>query len=848
MAVEQQVELERQAPGGRHGLLHAAPVEQALERHLAAHQHAGARLARAALGADAAADAAAQGLGAEALGAQAAVGVVAEVALELGQFQGRLGDLQARALGGEVHHHPRLLRLFLGQRDVQVQVALERALAFPAGEDLLHAQGRVLENLQAVAQAAVDVAVDMQVGDFALGRMGNVHLHVADLALQDAPGLRADAHAAVLHQHLALGLAQRRPARLVVQLAVVDLEVQAHGVVFRRRALFQRTLPLEVALLDAPALDGAGQPAGQVLVHLRQHRGQELRGVAAVAVLQAHAQVHVAFLVVVVHQADQHVAAQAADVALDLHQVAAKGEGLVVPLPEQPRVGAAEAPRLGEQGGQVEHEVLGRGVQLAAAEVAAEGAVDVGHRWNVVEGADADLLQVHAVGQALGALALRPPVEVEVVQHALRRQALQPLHSLVRQGRQAFHHRQQRAQVQAVGAQAPVVFAAGLPVQFQFRLAPALFAEVGRQIADAQAHFLALALEVQPHAEVADLHRLAAIEGGLHLRRIEPGHRRAGLALVDARPELAAGLQALDAPLPRQARRQPLRPVALRQAEVGVGRAALPVLAVDARVHPQRHRLAVGQVEAAIQALAEHAAVQGQAEIGQVERLPLARQQAQLAVQQRQAARRQQQVDELARVATLRAGRQALDLPVAVLALAQAQVQPLQFQAVDARLARQQAGGEVGGQANLLQAQGVAALAELDVAHRDDRAEAAPAAFQGADAHRHVQPRAGLLGQVVAIFRHQRHQLAPQADVQRQQHQAQGAKPQEQAQQAGEQAAEAVHLSRAPQSRTTSYCSWEYIGSTWNLMVRPMNISRSATLPDSSSSRRSTTFWLASTT
>lgn len=128
------------------------------------------------------------------------------------------------------------------------------------------------------------------------------------------------------------------------------------------------------------------------------------------------------------------------------------------------------------------------------------------------------------------------------------------------------------------------------------------------------------------------------------------------------------------------------------------------------------------------------------------------------------------------------------------------------------------------------------------------RGKALPATFEATDPHRYTQLRRGTIFQFEPIFSHQRHQLSAQADIQRSQHQQGGTKTQAPAQQRRKQARQGVHLdSPRAQSSTTSYCSWEYMVSTWNLMVRPIKASRSATLPDSSSSRRSTTFWLAST-
>ncbi|MCY1395350.1 hypothetical protein D9M71_102940 [compost metagenome] len=738
-------------------------------------------------------------MGADVARAEAAVGVVAEGAGEPGQLQLRFGNLQPRAIGGEVDYHPRLPDLALGQRDVQLQLAFQRALALPAGEGLVLADRRILENLQAIPDAAVDPALDVEMADLARFHMGNIHRHVAHPALQDVAAGGLDPHAAVLDPHLAIGLAQRRPARLVVQLGVVHAEIQAHGVGLGRRIVVQVALPLEIALLDAPALDRRMQPLGQVLVHRRQGAGQVLVGEARIAVAEADPQVHVVFPRRIAHQADQHVAGQPSLVALDPHQVAAEGQGLLVQRPEQPRVGAAIAPGLGEQPRQVQQKVLRRRIQPAAAEVAAEGAADVLHRRHLVEGADADPLQVGRIGDPPGALALRPEVQVDVVQHAVRLQPLQPGHRRIRQRRQRLHGGGQRRQVEAVGAQLPALLALALVQQFHFHFAPAGIAEVGGEVRHAQAQVIAIALEEQAHAEIAHRHRLALVVAGHQPRRVQAGRAGAGLAILDIQPDFAAGLQLGQAPAAGQAGRQPFRPVALRQAEIGAQGAAPPVVVVQPAIDAQRQRLAVRQVHPPVQALASAGAVaQGQAQVVEHQRLAVVGQQDDLAAGQRQARGQRERFQQLPRIAAGTPRRQAFRLPLAIRVLAQRQVQSVQFQPVDAQLAGQQAVEHMRRQPRLFQAHRLVALAELDVARHHHRRETAPVPFQRADPHRQAGPLAGFAGHFLAVFADQRRQLAPEADVQREQHQPQRAQRQQQAQRRGQQAGEAFHLSGTP--------------------------------------------------
>ena len=186
---------------------------------------------------------------------------------------------------------------------------------------------------------------------------------------------------------------------------------------------------------------------------------------------------------------------------------------------------------------------------------------------------------------------------------------------------------------------------------------------------------------------------------------------------------------------------------------------------------------------------------------------------------------------------------QPLQLPTAVGVLLHIQLQTVELQVSDTRLACQQAAAHIRHQSYALQAQAVLFATQAHVMRLQHRGKALPTTFEATDTYRHTQLRRDTIFQFEPIFSHQRHQLTAQADVQRGQHQHGGAKTQAPAQQRRKQTRQGVHLdSPRAQSSTTSYCSWEYMVSTWNLMVRPMKASRSATLPDSSSSRRSTTF------
>ncbi|MNZ86357.1 hypothetical protein D3C78_1051760 [compost metagenome] len=249
--------------------------------------------------------------------------------------------------------------------------------------------------------------------------------------------------------------------------------------------------------------------------------------------------------------------------------------------------------------------------------------------------------------------------------------------------------------------------------------------------------------------------------------------------------------------MPGQARRQPLRPVALRQAGVALERTAFPVVTIQAGIDAQRQWLAIRQIEATFQALAPADAVaQGQPDLAERHWLGIVRQDNDLAVQQREAARQQQQVQQLARIAAFAPSGQAFDLPMTVLTLAQGQMQPFQFQGIDPRLAGQQAFQHIRRQADLIQAQQVGTLANLDIARHHHRAEAAPVPFERTDLHRQAEPCGCPRRQLLAVFAYQRSQLPSQADVEGEQYQAEGAKRQEQSQGAGNQVAEAFHSAR----------------------------------------------------
>ena len=172
----------------------------------------------------------ADGFAAQALGA-----VEAEVAFELGQFKFWITDFQAGLVGVEIHHDFRLFAML--QRDVEINAALERALALPAGKGRLSANRRFLQDFQAIAQTAVEVTVQKQVRDFASVDVRDIDRDVAHFGVEQQAFAGHDPHTAVFDKHVTGDIAHMWPARLERQLSAMHLEEQAdvtrrvHGIV-----------------------------------------------------------------------------------------------------------------------------------------------------------------------------------------------------------------------------------------------------------------------------------------------------------------------------------------------------------------------------------------------------------------------------------------------------------------------------------------------------------------------------------------------------------------------------------------------------------------------------------------
>ena len=191
-----------------------------------------------------------------------------------------------------------------------------------------------------------------------------------------------------------------------------------------------------------------------------------------------------------------------------------------------------------------------------------------------------------------------------------------------------------------------------------------------------------------------------------HLRRMQLQGGPLHAALAPVQPELAAGLQPLKPPLLRQLRRHPARPVALRQAQVQRQLGFAPDLGMQTAAQPQGQRLAIGQDQATIQALATALATQAEVDIGERHwRLAMGLDN-HLTVEQRQPADALQAGEDNRRRQRLGVGpnRQALSGPLTVFALLQVHLQTFDLQIGNLQLHAQQAAEQIRNHPHLIQA------------------------------------------------------------------------------------------------------------------------------------------------
>ncbi|MNC13410.1 hypothetical protein D3C75_611550 [compost metagenome] len=584
-----------------------------------------------------------------------------------------------------------------------------------------------------------------------------------------------------------------RPARLEVQGRITHLEEQADAAGFRRDAMVQRALVLEVAFVHRAFDDCTAQP---FVEGGAEHLGQVLGGVAAIAFGQADAQVHVVLAALFEQQANEEVTGDLALLAEHLEVRRDQGETFLVQGPGQARIGLLVVPGFGEDRVQVQHERIGIKAQFAMAKVTADAAADVTGCRSIVIGIETDLLQVGFELQALVTLGLGPGLQAHIAQSAGYLQAIDHGHDLVRQRRQGIDQRGQRREVEAVGLHLPAFRGSVLAwtlLQLQVRL-PTGLADIHGQGVDHHIEALLPALEPGAQGQVVQFGRLAPGIGALQLRCIEAYDGLLQLPLAPVDPELAARPQGVGMPLAQQAWRQPTRPVTLWQAQVGFDLAVAPGVGRGTTAQVQRQGLAIGQGRAQVQGMARSSGLQADAHISQGQRVALPGVQGDLAVEHIDAAQLAQALQQLGgverRIVLL---RQAFEAPGALLVLTQDQLQAAQLNACQAYLAGSEAGPDIGYHLDVVQAQGRGPLAQLQVAHPQHRCQAAPAAFQGTDVHGQAQSLFGLALHIGAVLGHQRHQFAAEADIQRHQYRQQGASAQPPAGQGDKNAGQTSH-------------------------------------------------------
>ena len=345
------------------------------------------------------------------LAAQPFAAIETKITFELSQLKGGLGQFQSSLCRFEVDHDIRLLAF--DQRDIQLELALQIPLAFPAGERLGSTDWRFLENFQAVTQAAGKPAVKEQMSALSCRSVRNVDVNIADLGVEQLTLAGQNPHAAVLDEHVPRNLADVRPARLERQLGIVHFEKQADAAGGIFGTVVQRALVLEETLIDCTLENRRTQP----FVECRaQDRRQVLGGIATVPVHQADPQVHVVFLVVVEMQPDQEVTGNLAFLAQYLQVRRDQGEAFFIELPGQPGIGLDVLPRLGENRVQVQQEILAVHAQLAVAKVSADTAADIPCRRSAVVGVEADPIKIGGKAELAVVGGIGPHVDQNVAQ------------------------------------------------------------------------------------------------------------------------------------------------------------------------------------------------------------------------------------------------------------------------------------------------------------------------------------------------------------------------------------------------------------------------------------------------
>ncbi|MNM80964.1 hypothetical protein D3C81_929490 [compost metagenome] len=418
-AIEGQLQVIRDHATHRQRLGHLQPVGQFLDLDLARRSHPGIEFARAAIGKNLCGDRLVERPCADVVPAQAFGAVETEITFELGQFQYRFGQFQACLGRLEVDENLRLLAFC--QRNIQLQLALQVSLAFPAGKGCPGAYRRFLEDFQAIAQTAGKSAIEEQMNVLPGRHMGNVDVDIVDLGVEQLARAGQNPHAAVFDKHIAADLADMGPARLEGQFGIVNLEVQADAAIDVRGTVAERPLILEEALIHRALENRRAQPFVQCRA---EDRRQVLGGVATVTVHQADPQVHVVFLGVIEIQANQEVAGDLAFLAQHFQIRRDQGETFFIEFPGQPRIGLNVLPWLGENRVQVQHEILAVHAQFAVPQVTADAAADISRRRRTVIGIETHLVEVGGKAELAVVGGIGSHVDQYIAQSALH---LEPL-------------------------------------------------------------------------------------------------------------------------------------------------------------------------------------------------------------------------------------------------------------------------------------------------------------------------------------------------------------------------------------------------------------------------------------
>ena len=513
-----QTQLIGQFTAGGQRLPDSEPLNQTLQPHGALCLQARGWLAGRACRDRLALDRSAEQTRLDGLCAQAPCGVVAEISAELLEGKLRLGNLQFRIVAGEIHDDPRSA---LAQRDLQVKRAAERTLPLPAGEQLGSPDRRLLQQLQGVRQAAVDLSFHRQLRHVSGPGARYLRCRIPHLAVEDPPFREPDTHPTVFDQHLAAALLQQGPAGLKRQLRITHLEVQAQGARAIGSALVQCALVLEITLLDRTAADRLPEPVDQRRAQRRRACRQVFFGEARIAFAQADPQVHVILCRGVPSQSDEKISGDLAFLAVDAQIGRSQREGLLIQRPGQAPAGVSVVPRLGIKWRKLQAEVVAVHAQLAAAQVTTNAATRVPHRRYPVLCSNADAVQIGSELQALRRLHLRVVVELQVAQCSVGLQRRQRLGGSRRQRRQCTNERGDRRDSQPIRLQAPVLLGLIL-LKLDSRIAPALAVEIECQPVQQQPVALLVTIDIRLAPQVLELNGLTIGKGHAQLRRVQP--------------------------------------------------------------------------------------------------------------------------------------------------------------------------------------------------------------------------------------------------------------------------------------------------------------------------------------